>query len=85
MVIQEGQRASQVAKNLGVLEGTLSKWVAKYKELGEGAFPGKGALHPRDGEMKALKSALRRAEMERDLLKKTRALFAGAARGNIRL
>jgi transposase-like protein len=85
MVLQEKQSATQVAKNLGVSSGALSKWVRNYKELGVDAFPGKGGINPRDEEIRDLKLALRRTEMERDLLKKTIALFAVVERKNIRL
>jgi transposase len=78
MVLQEKQSAHQVAKNLGVSRGTLSTWMKEYKENGNEAFPGKGFLSPQDEEMRGLKQSLRRAEMERDLLKKTIALFAAA-------
>lgn len=78
MVVQENQSATQVAKNLGSSSGALSKWVKSYREHGAGAFPGKGLVTPRDEEIRALKLTLRRTEMERDLLKKTLALFAAA-------
>jgi transposase len=82
MVLQEKQTATQVAKNLGVSSGALSKWIKDYRDLGASAFPGKGAINPRDEEIRNLKLALRRTEMERDLLKKTIVLFAGAERKN---
>ncbi len=76
MVVDEKMKASQVAKNLGVSDGSITKWVTDYKKHGSGAFPGKGLLVPVDQEKRDLERRLRRAEMERDLLKKTIALFA---------
>ena len=76
MVVDEKMKPSQVAKNLGVANGSIAKWVADYKKHGSGAFPGKGLLVPVDQEKRDLEKRLRRAEMERDLLKKTISLFA---------
>jgi transposase len=76
MVVDEKMKSSQVAKNLGVSDGSITKWVKDYKKHGSGAFPGKGMLVPVDQEKRDLERRLRRAEMERDILKKTVALFA---------
>ena len=83
LVVEEKVRHSKVASDLGVSESALAKWVKNYKSYGSGAFPGKGFLAPQDEETRKLKLALRRAEMERDLLKKTIAFFAETERKNI--
>ncbi len=80
MVVDEKLRGSEVCRNLGVSSSALSKWVADYKKHGGGSFPGKGLLTPEDQKVKDLEKKLRRAEMERDLLKKTIALFAESDR-----
>ena len=76
MVVDEGVKPSQVAKDLGVSQSSMTKWIRDYKKHGSGAFPGKGLLAPVDQEKRDLERRLRRAEMERDLLKKTIAFFA---------
>jgi transposase len=76
MVVDEKMKPSRVAKNLGVCSGSVTKWVTDYRKHGSGAFPGKGMLVPVDQEKRDLEKRLRRAEMERDLLKKTISLFA---------
>lgn len=76
MVVDEKMKPFQVAKNLGVSSGSITKWVNDYRKHGSGAFPGKGMLVPVDQEKRDLEKRLRRAEMERDLLKKTISLFA---------
>jgi transposase-like protein len=76
MVVDEKERPSKVAQNLGVSQSALAKWVREYRKHGSGAFPGKGLLVPVDQEKRDLERRLRRAEMERDLLKKTIAFFA---------
>jgi transposase len=83
MVVEEQKKASHVARDLGVSTSALSKWIRDYKKNGSGAFPGKGMLVPVDQERRDLEKRLRRAEMERDLLKKTIAIFAGLDRKNI--
>ena len=76
MVIEDGSKKGQVAKNLGVSLSSLTRWVRDYKKHGSGAFPGKGMLAPADQEKRDLEKQLRRVTMERDLLKKTIAFFA---------
>jgi transposase len=80
MVLQEKKSANQVANDLGISWSTLSQWIHNYNTHGDGAFPGKGSLTPHDDEIRRLRSSLRQAEMERDLLKKTIAFFAAAER-----
>lgn len=76
MVVDEKRTPADVSQNLGVSDSALRKWVFDYKKHGGGSFPGKGILAPRDEEVRVLKVALKRAEMERDLLKKTVIFFA---------
>ena len=75
MVVDEKMKPSQVARDLGVSDGSITKWVQDYRKHGSGAFPGKGLLVPVDQEKRDLEKRLRRAEMERDLLKKTIVFF----------
>lgn len=76
MVVDEKEKASKVARDLGVSNSALVKWVRDYKKHGSGAFPGKGLLAPADDELRQLQKDNRRLTMERDLLKKTIVLFA---------
>lgn len=83
LVVQEGKRAAAVCRDLGVSPSALSRWVTDYKKSGAGAFPGKGYLTPEDQRIRDLEKKLKRAEMERDLLKKTIAFFAELDRKNM--
>jgi transposase len=76
MVVDEKVRPAKVARDLGVSSGALTKWTQDYQKHGSGAFPGKGLLSPVDDEMNRLRKDVRRLTMERDILKKTIALFA---------
>lgn len=80
MVVDERMKCSQVAKDLGVSNSALSKWIVTYRKHGGGAFPGKGMLAPVDQEKRDLERQLRRVTMERDLLKKTIGFFAALDR-----
>ena len=76
LVITKGYRISEAARNLGISASALRCWVRDQQ-------PGtqKEAASPEDfvtaqAENKALKKQLKRAEMERDILKKATAFFA---------
>jgi len=76
MVLEEGKTQGAVSRDLGIGYSTLAHWVQGYKKHKGNAFPGKGNLLPWEQEKRDLERKLRRAEMERDLLKKTIAFFA---------
>ena len=72
MVSEEGQKASEVARSLGIHANMLYSWKRKYAESGDKAFVGKGHLT----EMAALRRKLRNAEMELEILKKAVGIFS---------
>lgn len=82
MVVDEGKKGSEVARDLGVSTASITKWVSDYRKSGSGAFPGKGHLTPEDERIRKLEKENRLLRMERDLLKKTMGLFAGAEARN---
>jgi transposase len=69
-----GKPISQVARELGINAGVLSRWCREV-EVDEGtAFRGPGK--PRDEELAALKRELVLVRKERDFLKEAAAFFA---------
>jgi len=76
LVTEEGRKASEVAKNLGIHVNLLYLWRKKLLEDPEFAFPGKGHLKPHEEELRQLKRRLADAEEERDILKKALAVFS---------
>jgi transposase len=76
MVVDEKMKPSRVARDLGISNSSIAKWLRDYKRHGSGAFPGKGLLAPKDDELRQLQRENRRLTMERDLLKKTIVFFA---------
>ena len=72
MVTEGGQKASEVARGLGIHANVLYSWKKKYADNGEKAFVGKGHLT----EMSSLRKQLREVTMERDILKKAVGIFS---------
>lgn len=85
MAVDEQMKPSKVARDLGISNSSMTKWIRDYKKHGSGAFPGKGMLAPQDDELRRLQRENRRLTMERDLLKKTIVLFAELDKKNITL
>lgn len=73
MVKEQGLSHSQVGRDLGVTQTTISNWVGESEKRGEKAFPGKGKPH--DEELRRLQRELERVKMERDILKKAITFF----------
>lgn len=70
-----GKSAAQIARDLGISEGSLYRWRNEFRARGGLAFPGRGNL-PADQE--ALHKLRRENEIlrqERDILKKAIAIF----------
>ncbi len=71
LVIEQEMTGMQVCKDLGVSYSALGRWLKEYRKNGKHAFPGKWKLLPWDEEKRELEKRLKRAETERDILKKT--------------
>jgi transposase len=52
LVVENGRKVAEVARELDLVHQTLHKWVAKYKEDRENSFVGSGNLRP-DGKTTA--------------------------------
>jgi transposase len=72
LVLERGLSASQVARDLGVGQPTISRWV---RAATEAAAPGALSTAERE-ELKRLREETRILRMERDILKKAAAFFA---------
>jgi transposase len=72
LVINQGYKVEEAADRLGVSKSALGKWVrAKRIERSDS-----GLSFSEKEELNRLRKALKRAEMERDILKKAAAFFA---------
>jgi transposase len=75
LVVDQGQKCSETAANLGVLEPVLRRWVRQYQKDGVVAFPGSGRMLPLEEELRRLERENRRLKMEREILKKAITFF----------
>ena len=76
LVVEEGRKASEIERNLGITPPLVSRWVREMSEDPEYAFPGKGRLKAPDDEIRKLKRENERLRRERDILKKAVAIFS---------
>lgn len=83
LVLEKGLSRSRAAQDLGVSVSALALWVRQFSENGTHSFPGSGKLLPRDEEIRRLEQELRRAEMERDILKKALVYFSDLEKKNM--
>ena len=69
---------SELVRELGISVTLLYKWRKEYEEFGEDSFPGNGNLKltPEQEKIHELEKRLKDAELERDILKKTIAIFS---------
>lgn len=73
-VISSGKPIAEIARNLGIVEGTLGNWVAKARENGEVKEPELDVSER--AELARLRKECQQLKMERDFLKKAAAFFA---------
>jgi transposase len=75
LVVDQGQGQCETAKNLGVSQSVLGRWVRQYRERGVVAFPGSGRMLPLEEENRRLQRELKRVTEEREILKKAITFF----------
>jgi transposase len=76
MIIQEGRKASEVARELDIQPNMLYLWKRKYLEDQQESFPGNGKLKSKDEYISHLERQVKRLKDERDILKKAAIYFA---------
>lgn len=74
LVQQSNISISEVARNLGVNDNMLRRWIKEFSEPAKTAFTGQGS--PRDEEVAGLKRELIQVKKERDFLREAAAYFA---------
>ena len=74
LVISSGRPIAEIARNLGINEGTLANWVNMAKKSGK--LKEKPLGTDERAELRELREENRRLRMERDFLKKAAAWFA---------
>jgi len=75
--VASGKRSARsMARELGVHENTIRKWVQQYTDDPDNAFPGVGNLKPEEEELKRAQRRIHELEQEVEILKKATAYFA---------
>ncbi len=67
LVTEQKYKVSEAARNLGVADNLLRRWMDKYAEIEDAT---------ENEELKRLRAEVKRLRMERDILKKATAFFA---------
>ncbi len=67
-------RRTQVAREMGIDQETLRRWLKEFAAGGDRAFPGRG--HPRDEELVRLRRENQQLRQEREILKKALGIFS---------
>ena len=76
LVTEDGRRATEVARNLGIHVNLIYLWKKQLSEDPQEAFPGLGNLKSSDAELRQLQRELADVKEERDILKKALAIFS---------
>ena len=80
LVRNRGVSVAQAARDLGLHENVLRKWVRELSTDPVQAFPGHGQMKTEQAEIAALRKEVAKLKMERDILKKAAAYFARESR-----
>ena len=67
LLLESGKTTNEIADDLGISSGNLTRWKREYREDAENAFPGKGRMKPEEEELRRVKKQLARVTMERDI------------------
>jgi transposase len=70
LVRERGVSVTQAAKDLGLSQSVLGRWVREVGADSKQAFPGRGQMKPDDAEVARLKHELAKTKGERDIVKK---------------
>ena len=76
LVRDRGVSAAQAARDLGVHENVIRKWVKDLETDPGQSFPGHGTMKPEQAEIERLRREVQKLKAERDILKKAAAYFA---------
>ena len=79
LVRERGVTVAQAARDLGLHENLLRKWVKEFTADPQQAFPGQGQMKPEQLEIERLRREVQKLKAERDILKKAAAYFAREA------
>ncbi|WP_231956283.1 transposase [Aneurinibacillus soli] len=73
---EQEKTVAQTARELGLSENTLYRWMAEFRKDGEQAFPSSGQLKPDEKALRDLQKKIRDLEKENEILEKAMHYFA---------
>lgn len=76
LITEEGFKASEVARDLGISPNLLYSWKQSYQNDKEESFRGHGKLKGKDDYIRKLEQENKQLKAERDILKKAAIFFA---------
>jgi len=76
MIQEQGKPVAQVARELGVSDNTLYRWISEFKQDPVHAFRGSGNLKMEEKTFLDMQKRIRQLEMENEILKKAMHIFA---------
>jgi len=76
LVTEQGYKRAETARRLGINGNMLARWINELADTNDQAFRGNGKLTAEQEEIKRLRAAVKRLEMEKDILKKATVFFA---------
>jgi transposase len=79
LVLKEGQKAAQVARDLGLIESVLHNWVRQAK-IDRGMGPAGALTSEEREELSRLRKQVRVLSEEKEILRKAAAFFAKESR-----
>ena len=79
LVLESGKPIAQVARELGINDGTLGNWVARERRVQNGS--GHPLTEDERAELVALRKENTELRMQRDVLKRSVALWVNEAMG----
>lgn len=80
LVTEQGRTVPSVAREIGVHDNTVYKWIKEQQADPENAFPGCGNLKPEEDEIRRIKRRMADLEEENAILKKAMAIFTKPSR-----
>jgi transposase len=76
MIVEDGKKATQLAKDLDIPVGTIRNWVDAYKKNRDEAFVGSGNTPPEQKPYKDLEIENLELKQELEILKKALHIFS---------
>ena len=76
LVMVEGRPVAATARDIGVHENTLYKWLRQFREDPDHSFPGKGRMKPEEEELRRLRRENESLRKDHAILKKALAIFS---------